>query len=93
MDFQALKHTGAESIRGGGSIYARALLDLRPCRARRCRGHAVPGGGLLAGGSCQAEVANDLLGHARVVNDGDNAHRALTDGTASAAGQPAKRAG
>jgi hypothetical protein len=28
------------------------------------------------------EMAQDLLDHARVVNDGDHAHGALADGTA-----------
>ena len=34
------------------------------------------------------EVAKDLLYHARVVNDGDNAHRALTDGAAQRVNMP-----
>ena len=34
------------------------------------------------------EVAKDLLGHARVVNDGKNPHRVLTDGTAQRVNMP-----
>jgi hypothetical protein len=68
------------STLGHGGDVVTGFVGVGPCGTRRGQAgwRVVPG----------TEVAKNLLDHARVVNDGDNAHGVLADGTAQRVNLP-----